>query len=150
MSMYIDTKAKDLCAVAREAADKAEALRNGKNRAAQKRLVKKIVGADLFDQCVYDAETNEWIICGRRLRCFVLTAGEPSPVAQSGLAYYYCRSLCFIRNLAELGAYLKQCDAEDERRIKENQRQSTVPIPPTPTPRPSWLSRLKALLSPSS
>ena len=66
---------RDLCTAAREAAHEAERLakeekirqaqeERAKWLADQRAAIKKIVGEEFYDQCVFDPDNKRWLICG--------------------------------------------------------------------------------------
>ena len=104
---------RDLCVVAREMATAAEEERKAKQLALQGKYVRKLVSAELFDQCHYNADTDSWIICGETFRCFIYpnqwtNAPEKKPCLarwNGSYGHYY------IYSLTELGVCLKECDS---------------------------------------
>ena len=74
-----------------------------KSVATQKRYVKKLVGAEFFNQCLYDEITNRWSICGYQFQCF---GSSHLAWGSNGSVMYY------VQTLTDLGRFLRGRERE--------------------------------------
>ncbi len=142
-SMNTSTSPSSLCDTAREAARVREEKAKAESLQKQTEHIKNLVGEEMFSQCVYHADRDQWEICDMMFTCYMegtmYAYGQTTDSTR--LCVIWWNSYRWIDTLEDLGKVLLERDREAKAKADREAayaQPETVRVVPSRVNRPWW------------